>query len=294
MPTFVPGSVHQGVSIFQNPKSAAFDYRATLCMGATQTEIAVALFHLNAGQSISIVFPTTMPTTLGTYPVNLKITSGSMLASKSDENIIVEEDVSITWPQGKILISEWDADPKTFEAGEPYTITVVGQNSGVRAGYFRLAFLQNKKEIASSPIVQLAPGEQVSKEVTTQFVDGWQRFDVHFLVKSPVENMWGYKDSRYYSIRIAPPPTATVYGTVKDANTGMVIAGATVYRAPTGHPAEASVITDANGYYEMSFILTAAYYGVCAEAPGYNKSDWQMFPIPAAGAILAQNILLKG
>jgi len=93
MPKFTPSSAHQGIAVFSNPKSVGFDYWVALCMGATLTEMAVASFHLDAGQSISIVFPTTIPATLGTYPVNLKITSGSMLASKSDESIIVEEEV---------------------------------------------------------------------------------------------------------------------------------------------------------------------------------------------------------
>lgn len=79
MPQFTPSSVHSATVTFSNPKSAGFDYKASLCMGAAWTEMASASFHLDAKQSKSIVFSVTMPSIPGTYPVYFKVTCGGVL-----------------------------------------------------------------------------------------------------------------------------------------------------------------------------------------------------------------------
>jgi hypothetical protein len=64
-------------------------------MGATLTEMASASFHIDAGQSKSVPFSVTMPTTPGTYPVYLKVTSGGVLIG----TFVATEDVVIAQPK---------------------------------------------------------------------------------------------------------------------------------------------------------------------------------------------------
>ena len=95
MPTFTQGSVHKATANFKNPKSAGFDYSASLCMGASWTEMASVSFHLNAGESKNVEFPVTMPATLGTYPVYFKVTCGGALIG----TFVAAEDVQIVLPR---------------------------------------------------------------------------------------------------------------------------------------------------------------------------------------------------
>ncbi len=91
MPEFAPGSVHKATATFFNPKSAGFDFAASLCMGAGWTEMDTASFHLNAGQSKAVEFSVTMPSAEGTYPVYFKVYYGGVLIG----TFVATEDVVI-------------------------------------------------------------------------------------------------------------------------------------------------------------------------------------------------------
>jgi len=95
MPTFTPDSVHKATASFRNPKSAGFDYSASLCMGASWTEMVSVSFYLNAGESKNIEFPVTMPADLGTYPVYFKVSCGGVLIG----TFVAAEDVRIVLPR---------------------------------------------------------------------------------------------------------------------------------------------------------------------------------------------------
>jgi hypothetical protein len=113
MPQFAPSSVHVATPVFSNPKSAGFDYRAALCMGAALTEMASASFHLDAGQSKSVPFSVTMPSVQGTYPVYLKVTSGGVLIG----TFVATEDVVIFTPTINIIKIKWDQLAETVWPG---------------------------------------------------------------------------------------------------------------------------------------------------------------------------------
>jgi len=100
MAQFVPSSVHKAIATFKNPKSAGFDYMASLCMGAGWTEMASASFHLDAGQSKAVEFQVTMPSAVGTYPVYFKVTSGGVLIG----GFAAEEQVVLAIPSGLIIL----------------------------------------------------------------------------------------------------------------------------------------------------------------------------------------------
>lgn len=91
MPQFAPSSVHQATITFSNPKSAGFDYTASLCMGAAMTVMATASFHLNAGESKPVAFSVTMSATSGTYPVYIAVLSGGKTIAlyKATEDVVI-------------------------------------------------------------------------------------------------------------------------------------------------------------------------------------------------------------
>jgi len=97
---FTSGSVHKGTVTFSNPRTAGFDYKASLCMGAAWTEMAIASFHLNAGQLKDVEFSVTMPATPGAYPVYFKVTSGGVLIG----TFAATEDITVT-PLYKVSVS---------------------------------------------------------------------------------------------------------------------------------------------------------------------------------------------
>ena len=96
MPQFKPGESKTATASFSNPKSAGFDYSASLCMGTDWTVMASASFHLNAGESKAIAFPVTMPASPGTYPVYFKVTCGGVLIGTfaATEEVVVAAPVS--------------------------------------------------------------------------------------------------------------------------------------------------------------------------------------------------------
>lgn len=129
MPEFGPGSVHRATVTFSNPKSAGFDFEASLCMGVAWAEMATASFHLNAGQSKAVEFPVTMPTILGTYAVYLKVSSGGVLIG----TFVATEAVVIAGV-ADIRVENLVISPAEVNVGDKVTITVVATNYGSAAG----------------------------------------------------------------------------------------------------------------------------------------------------------------
>jgi hypothetical protein len=130
-PTFESASAHVATATFINPKSAGFDYSASLCMGTGWTEMASASFHLNAGESKAIAFPVIMPATPGTYPVYFKVTCGGVLIG----TFAATEDVVIAAPSfdlvaGKFTIHSMNGVPFSAIGQETSTVCPTCKGSG--------------------------------------------------------------------------------------------------------------------------------------------------------------------
>jgi len=102
VPEFAPNSTHNAVATFHNPKSAGFDYSASFCMGTGWTEMAVASFPLDGGQSKPVQFPITMPSAFGEYPVGFKVSSGGKLIGALADPATV----SIVGPPELVYVSD--------------------------------------------------------------------------------------------------------------------------------------------------------------------------------------------
>ncbi|GAH72195.1 unnamed protein product, partial [marine sediment metagenome] len=129
MSEFGPGSVHKATVTFSNPKSAGFDFEASLCMGVAWAEMASASFHLDAGQSRAVEFPVTMPSIMGTYPVYFKVSSGGVLIG----TFVATETVVIAGV-ADIKVENLVIEPSEVDVGQKVTISVTAKNYGAAAG----------------------------------------------------------------------------------------------------------------------------------------------------------------
>ncbi|MBA7592325.1 hypothetical protein ES708_34505 [subsurface metagenome] len=129
MPQFNPGSVHRATVTFSNPKSAGFDFEASLCMGVAWAEMATASFHLDAGQSRAVEFPVTMPAIEATYPVYFKVSSGGVLIG----TFVATEAVVIVGV-ADIRVENLVIEPAEVNVGEKVAISVTAKNYGAAAG----------------------------------------------------------------------------------------------------------------------------------------------------------------
>lgn len=132
MPEFEAETEHIAHVTLTNPSSVGFDYVATLYMGSNLVEMAMASFHLNAGESKVIDLSVTMPSSAGTYPVYIGVSSGG-------ENIILYQDpkgVTITTPVPK----NWEC-PLCGEKFTTYTDLCTHLDSAHPAGDMQVGIL---------------------------------------------------------------------------------------------------------------------------------------------------------
>jgi len=88
MPQFYLGSAHTARVPVRNPTEWAWDYLALLSLGGNP--VALAAFRLEAGESVEISYPVTMPSVEGVWPVTLYLLCEGYLISHCQG-----EDVSI-------------------------------------------------------------------------------------------------------------------------------------------------------------------------------------------------------
>ena len=91
MPEFRPGETKTARATMRNPTAKAFDYTGFLYMGTDLAVMSEVSFSLNAGQEEQVLFPVTMPSAQGTYPVHIGVFS----AGQSIALYRATEDISI-------------------------------------------------------------------------------------------------------------------------------------------------------------------------------------------------------
>ncbi len=136
---FNPGEQKTAIVPMTNPTSKAFDYTAELYMGTDLALMAREDFHLEAGQSKDISLPVTMPTVVGTYPVNIGVFSGGEFIPPVHKG----EDVVIVSAKGLITLYATGLRTFYFEGGyvdlyDPITKTwsTVWYPAGVYADWY--------------------------------------------------------------------------------------------------------------------------------------------------------------
>ena len=77
--TFFTGEQKTATVVMTNPTSAPFSYEAMLFIGIDAVSISPQSFQLAAGEERSISFPITMPSTPGTYPVYIRVSSEGLI-----------------------------------------------------------------------------------------------------------------------------------------------------------------------------------------------------------------------
>lgn len=88
MPTFKPLEEKVAKAAMTNPKSTALDYVGVLSIGEKLAEVG---FHLEAGQTKEVSFPTMMPSAEGQYAVYLIISSGGTIIKqyRATEDVVI-------------------------------------------------------------------------------------------------------------------------------------------------------------------------------------------------------------
>lgn len=156
---FSPGEAKTAIVPMSNPTVRALDYTAILYLGVTVDAMATQAFHLEPGETKNVSFSIIMPTTLGTYPVYLDVSSeGVLVGHYQAEDILIS---LVPWvfydvqcPIESTLTDWWSVD---------FSATIKNEGNRIATKVVRLYWkrvgIPDGWFLAKTEEVTLAPGE---------------------------------------------------------------------------------------------------------------------------------------
>lgn len=194
---FYAGSEHTARAVMHNPTSMAFGYLGVLFMGIGQASMVEVNFHLEAGESKEVLFPITMPTALGDYPVYVGVFSGGTFLEplRQGENVAIIAqagpfDMSITkfnTTADKYGPAFWLMQP-TAVISNPHSVRISHQIRIIAApGSYDQNLLSSyiwtrcwgggaagaSKESLQELLVTLDPGQSITLVSPFYYIDEW-------------------------------------------------------------------------------------------------------------------------
>jgi hypothetical protein len=265
----------------------AFDYTGFLYFG--DTRVAEASFSLAAGEEKQVLFPVTIPSVTGTYPVLLYVYSGGQgiaLYRATEDVVILAPAAAFYWllPTGYVDPSnKWKNEPLAYDGlTDTYAETSVGASTWGAYLIFTIpptsvSAVRWWGSFAVSPHtieVDVYYGGSWHNVYTGSSVilwdngmalpDGTQMVSqARIRAYNPILIVYGLaitfrvKEFQFYGYSEVPPPpppppvTTKLFGYVTDSITGAPIVGAvgTVYQDYDTNTKSYDFTTDSSGYY---------------------------------------------